>query len=44
MCNRGEFPSLMIDMHKKENHPSGFRIKYDTFIIPEEIKDKCLNA
>ncbi len=44
MCNGGEFPSLFIDLHKKDNHPSGFRINYDTFIIPEQMKDRCLNA
>ena len=41
MCHGGDFPSLFIDLHKKDNHPSGFRINYDTFIIPEEIKESC---
>ena len=41
MEHGGEFPSLFIDLlpevHKKDNHPSGFRINYDMFIIPNNI-------
>ena len=27
---------LMIDLHKKENHPSMFRRNFDEFIIPPQ--------
>jgi len=30
----GNFNFLLIDLHKKENHPSGFRQNLDRFIIP----------
>ena len=36
MNNGGEYPSLFIDLHKKDHHPSGFRVNYDNFIIPDE--------
>jgi hypothetical protein len=29
---------LFIDLHKKDNHPSMFRKKFSTFLIPEEMK------
>lgn len=29
---------LFIDFHKKETHPSMFRKRFDTFLIPEEIE------
>ena len=28
---------LFIDFHKKDNHPSMFRKRFDTFLIPEEL-------
>ena len=28
---------LMIDLHKKKEHPSCFRQRFDTFIIPEDL-------
>jgi len=32
------YPFLFIDFHKKKEHPSMFRRKFDEFIIPEQIK------
>jgi len=33
----GEFPFLFIDLHKKPNHESMFRSRFDRYIIPEEL-------
>jgi len=30
---------LFIDLHKKPSHPSCFRQRFDTFIIPEELNE-----
>lgn len=34
---REPYDFLFIDLHKKKEHPSGFRRRFDEFIIPEEI-------
>lgn len=34
---REPYDFLFIDLHKKKEHPSGFRRRLDEFIIPEEI-------
>ena len=31
---------LFIDFHKKDNHPSMFRKRFDTFLIPEQLENK----
>jgi len=36
----GSHPFLMIDLHKKENHPSMFRTGLDKFIIVDELNKK----
>tara|TARA_R110002050_G_scaffold152832_1_gene280421 strand:+ start:1230 stop:2123 length:894 start_codon:yes stop_codon:yes gene_type:complete len=33
-----DYPFLFIDLHKKKEHPSCFRRRFDEFIIPEELK------
>jgi len=33
----GDHPFLFIDLHKKENHPSMFRVNFDKFIIVDEL-------
>ena len=30
---------LLIDLHKKENHPSMFRKRFDEYIVPEKTKE-----
>jgi hypothetical protein len=32
------YPFLFIDLHKKENHPSMFRIRFNKFIILPSIE------
>jgi hypothetical protein len=32
------YPFLFIDFHKKKEHPSSYRRRFDEFIIPEQIK------
>ena len=32
-----DYPFLYIDLHKKKEHPSCFRRRFDTFILPEEL-------
>lgn len=34
------FSFLFIDLHKKKEHPSGFRKRFNEFLIPEEITAK----
>jgi len=36
----GSHPFLFIDLHKKENHPSMFRVCFDKFIIVDELNKK----
>lgn len=36
----GDHPFLFIDLHKKPNHPSMFRIKFDKFIMVDELIKK----
>jgi len=36
----GDHPFLFIDLHKKENHPSMFRVCFDKFIIVDELNKK----
>jgi hypothetical protein len=36
----GDHPFLFIDLHKKENHPSMFRVKFDKFIIVPDLNKK----
>jgi len=36
----GDHPFLFIDLHKKENHPSMFRVNFDKFIIVDELNKK----
>ena len=36
----GDHPFLMIDLHRKPNHPSMFRIKFDQFILIDELIKK----
>lgn len=36
----GDHPFLFIDLHKKPNHPSMFRIKFDQFILIDELIKK----
>jgi hypothetical protein len=36
----GAHPFLFIDLHKKENHPSMFRVNFDKFIIVDELNKK----
>jgi hypothetical protein len=36
----GSHPFLFIDLHKKENHPSMFRVNFDKFIIVDELNKK----
>jgi len=33
----GDHPFLFIDLHKKPNHPSMFRVNFDKFIIVDEL-------
>jgi hypothetical protein len=33
----GAHPFLFIDLHKKENHPSMFRVNFDKFIIVDDL-------
>jgi hypothetical protein len=33
----GDHPFLFIDLHKKENHPSMFRVNFDKFIILDNL-------
>jgi hypothetical protein len=35
---REPYDFLFIDFHKKKEHPSSFRRKFDEFIIPEELE------
>jgi hypothetical protein len=38
------YPFLFIDLHPKKEHPSGFRRRLDTFIMPDEIeKNNIIN-
>jgi len=36
----GSHPFLFIDLHKKDNHPSMFRVNFDKFIIVDELNKK----
>ena len=36
----GDHPFLFIDLHKKPNHPSMFRVNFDKFIIVDELNKK----
>ena len=36
----GAHPFLFIDLHKKENHPSMFRVCFDKFIIVDDLNKK----
>jgi hypothetical protein len=36
----GSHPFLMIDLHKKSNHPSMFRVNFSDFIIVDELNKK----
>ena len=36
----GDHPFLFIDLHKKPNHPSMFRVNLDKFIIIDELNKK----
>ena len=36
----GDHPFLFIDLHKKPNHPSMFRVCFDKFIIIDELNKK----
>ena len=36
----GDHPFLFIDLHKKPEHPSMFRVNFDKFIIVDELKPK----
>jgi hypothetical protein len=36
----GSHAFLFIDLHKKENHPSMFRVNFDKFIIVDELNKK----
>jgi hypothetical protein len=36
----GDHPFLFIDLHKKPSHPSMFRIKFDQFILIDELIKK----
>jgi hypothetical protein len=36
----GDHPFLFIDLHKKENHPSMFRVNFDKFIIVDELNQQ----
>lgn len=38
------YPFLFIDLHKKENHPSMFRIRFNKFIILPSIEKMDTNA
>ncbi len=42
MANGGEYPFLVVDLHKKKEHPSQFRVNYTSFItnIPSENDNK----
>jgi hypothetical protein len=44
MADPDPYPFLFIDLHKKSEHPSMFRIRFDKFIIipPEVLEDKML--
>jgi len=33
----GDHPFLFVDLHRKENHPSMFRVNFDKFIIVDEL-------
>ena len=35
--NGGSHPFLMIDLHRKPNHPSMFRVNFDKYIIVDEL-------
>ena len=39
----GDHPFLFIDLHKKSEHPSMFRVNFDKFIIVDELKPKEIN-
>ena len=39
ICDGKDHEFLFIDLHKKPNHPSCFRQRFDTFIIPEELNE-----
>ena len=36
----GDHPFLFVDLHKKPNHPSMFRVNFDKFIIIDELIKK----
>jgi len=36
----GDHPFLFIDLHKKPNHPSMFRVNFDKFIIVDDLNKK----
>ena len=44
MADPDPYPFLFIDLHKKSEHASMFRIRFDKFIIipPEVLEDKML--
>ena len=39
----GDHPFLFIDLHKKESHPSMFRVNFDKFIIVDELNKQEIN-
>jgi hypothetical protein len=39
----GSHAFLFIDLHKKENHPSMFRVNFDKFILVDELNKKEMN-
>ena len=40
----GDHPFLFIDLHRKPNHPSMFRVKFDKYIIIDELNKEKLNV
>jgi len=34
----GDHPFLFVDLHRKENHPSMFRVNFDKFILVDELQ------
>lgn len=40
MADPDPYPFLFIDLHKKESHPSMFRIRFDKFINIPEVPEK----
>ena len=39
----GDHPFLFIDLHKKECHPSMFRVNFDKFILVDELNKQEIN-